>query len=77
MNHSNEHVLALEKRVETLESTIAFLQHDLDAQNQTILIHTEKIKSLEQSINRMTLQIEQLQADKGPRSLADEKPPHY
>ena len=72
MNREN-----LNQRVENLESALAYLQHDFEAQNETILLHTKEIKKLENSISKLLSKVEQLKDGAEERDPLDEKPPHY
>lgn len=67
----------LADRVEKLESELAYIQHDFEAQNETILLHTKEIKKLENSISKLLSKVEQLKDGAEERDPLDEKPPHY
>ena len=74
-NDSDDNELA--DRVEKLESELAYIQHDFEAQNETILLHTKEIKKLENSISKLLSKVEQLKDGPEERDPLDEKPPHY
>lgn len=65
------------ERVKKLESSLAFLQHDFEAQNETILLQTQQINKLENSIKKLLSKIETLEDGGSKRDPLDEKPPHY
>jgi len=68
----------LKKRIEALESSLAYLQHDFDAQNETILLQTRQINRLESSLKKLIGEIEVLKGkEEDRRDPLDEKPPHY
>ena len=74
----NETVQQLKKRIEALESSLAFLQHDFDAQNETILLQTQQINRLESTLKKLVGQIEDMKSkEEDRRDPLDEKPPHY
>ena len=67
----------IESRVDSLESALAFLQHDLEAQNETILLQTKQIARLEGSIQKLASELEAIKIGKDEKSdPLDEKPPH-
>lgn len=67
----------LKQRVEKLETALAYLQHDFEAQNETILLQTKQIVKLENSIKKLLSKIETLETGSEKRDPLDEKPPHY
>jgi len=67
----------LADRVQKLESELAYIQHDFEAQDETILLHTKQIKKLENSISKLLSKIELLKDGAEERDPLDEKPPHY
>lgn len=74
----NETTQQLKKRIEALESSLAFLQHDFDAQNETILLQTQQINRLESTLKKLVGQIEDMKSkEQELRDPLDEKPPHY
>ena len=75
---ANESIQQLKDRIEALESSLAFLQHDFDAQNETILFQTQQINRLESSLKKLVGQIEEIKGkEQDRRDPLDEKPPHY
>ena len=75
---ANEFIQQLKDRIEALESSLAFLQHDFDAQNETILLQTQQINRLESSLKKLVGQIEEIKGkEQDRRDPLDEKPPHY
>lgn len=65
------------QRIENLESALAYLQHDFEAQNETILLQTQQIVKLENSLKKLLSKIESLETGSEKRDPLDEKPPHY
>ena len=60
------------ERVKKLESSLAFLQHDFEAQNETILLQTQQINKLENSIKKLLSKIETLEDGGSKRDPLDE-----
>ena len=75
---NNDNTQQLKGRIEALESSLAFLQHDFDAQNETILLQTQQINRLESTLKKLVGQMEDLKSKaEDRRDPLDEKPPHY
>lgn len=61
-----------------LESSLGLLQHDFEAQNEMLLRDQRRIALLEQAVARLASQMEAVRAATAvPRTLEDDKPPHY
>ena len=80
MAEKSKNEIQLEKRLIDLETSLGLLQHDFEAQNEMILLNTRQLEQMQRTIKRMSAMIEALPptgSPEGPRSLEDEKPPHY
>lgn len=67
-----------QQRLNDLESKLMYLQKDYDALNETVLENTRRLEQLTMEIARLNVQLRsQVDAAEQPRSLEDEKPPHY
>ena len=66
------------ERLNSLESSLAYLQNDYDQLNETVLENTKRLEQLKLAVERLTARLEQSgsQTDE-VRNLEDEKPPHY
>lgn len=75
MTHSQN----LEARLDRLEVALAHQQRDYDTLNGVVTKQADELDRLRATLRRMTERIETLQAagEAAPRSLEDEKPPHY
>ena len=72
---SVEQILA---KIRELESNLGYLQHDLESQNEMILVDEARIKKLEQTLSLINSKLDALIAtSQSPRTLEDDKPPHY
>ncbi len=60
-----------------LETALGLLQHDYEQQNEMILANSRRLDKIEKLLRNMHLQIESLQIPHEPRTLEDDKPPHY
>lgn len=69
----------LEARVQRLETALAHHQRDYDALNDVVTKQASELDRLRATLRRMTERIEALQAaaETAPRTLEDDKPPHY
>ena len=67
------------ERINDLESKLMYLQKDLEALNETVLENTLRLEKLKIAVDRLTHRLESQVAasEEEPRSLEDEKPPHY
>ena len=74
----NQIASRFEARIEKIETELAHLQHDFDAQNEVILGNNRKLIEIENSIKEIVRRLEILsQPPEQPRTLEDDKPPHY
>lgn len=66
-------------RVTHLEVALAHQQRDYETLNLVVTEQANQIDRLSRSLRRLTERIEALQAaaEAAPRTLEDEKPPHY
>ena len=64
--------------IQNLESNLGYMQRDLESQNEMILVDEARIKKLEQALTLINSKLEALIAtSQSPRTLEDDKPPHY
>jgi SlyX protein len=67
-----------EKRLQELEFVVSHLQKTVDDLNDVVLLQQRKIDMLSRHVEQATSAFQSaLNADTTPRSLADDKPPHY
>ena len=64
-------------RLTDLESSLMHLQSDFDSLNEIVLENSRRLDKLSAMIQRLTDRIDSAGDDELPRSLEDEKPPHY
>ena len=64
------------KRLTELETTIMHLQSDYDALNSVVLENTKRLEEMRVLLERLLERMEEKKDDQ-PRSMHDEKPPHY
>lgn len=71
-NHSHD------KRIEKLEFVVAHLQETVDDLSQLIIDQQKQMDSLARQLVQAKQDIRTaLATDANPRTLADDKPPHY
>jgi uncharacterized coiled-coil protein SlyX len=69
---------SLETRVQELEFILSHLQETVDDLNDALLLQQKKIDSLVRQVEQANSVVQSvLSVDNSPRSLADDKPPHY
>ncbi len=68
-----------EKRIEQLESQLAFMEQDVVALRDSVDTHQRQILALERHCDVLTERLRQAIEDAGPATDAgtDERPPHY
>ena len=67
-----------EERINELEFVVTHLQKTVDALNESLLLQQRQIDSLTRQIEQAKVVVQSvLNADSTPRTLADDKPPHY
>ena len=68
----------ISERMNSLESSLTYLQNDYEQLNETVLENTKRLEQLKLAVARLTARLEQAgsQGDE-VRNLEDEKPPHY
>jgi uncharacterized coiled-coil protein SlyX len=65
-------------RIEKLEFLVAHLQKSFDELNMVVFTQQREIDQLRRAANRMEEGYRGLlEADRAPRSLTDDRPPHY
>ena len=68
----------VEARVQELEYIVSQLQKTVDDLNDALLSQQRKLDSLSRQMEQAKSVVQSvLNADNAPRSLADDKPPHY
>ncbi|MFY8201357.1 MAG: SlyX family protein [Pirellula staleyi] len=68
----------MEARVQELEYIVSHLQKTVDDLNEALLLQQRKLDSLSRQVEQAKSVVQSvLNADNTPRSLADDKPPHY
>lgn len=60
-----------------LESALGLLQHDFEQQNRVLLEDTKRLDRLENTLRHLASQFEMLRTPAEPRTLEDDRPPHY
>lgn len=66
-----------QRRIEQLESSLTYLQSDFETLNSVVLEIHGRLDQLQATMQRLTLRLEAVQEPEAPRSLEDERPPHY
>lgn len=67
-----------DERFEALETLTMHMQNDYEQLNEVILKQQSEIQQLQTQIVRLEGRLdEQASSDEAPRTLEDEKPPHY
>jgi uncharacterized coiled-coil protein SlyX len=69
---------SLEARVETLETILTHLQKAYDELNLVVYNQQREIDAIKQAMGKLTVSYQSLvEAERSPRTLADDRPPHY
>jgi uncharacterized coiled-coil protein SlyX len=66
-----------ELRLQSIEAAIAFLQHDVDSLNQSILTCLHKLQEFNERFTRIEHELITFQQQPERRDPAAERPPHY
>jgi len=67
-----------QRRIEELEFIVTHLQKNIDDLNEALLLQDRKIAMLSRQVELASSAAQSiLDGDPTPRSLADDKPPHY
>ena len=66
-----------EKRITSLEMSVAHLQHDLEMLDKAVLDNTEKLDQVFAMLKRLNERLDSGGDDTEERNAEDEKPPHY
>ena len=73
-----EECVRLDKRINDLEMKLEYLQRDYETQNEMLLVDAKRILQLEAIVKRLGETVELMSSNsESPKSLEDEKPPHY
>ena len=67
----------LHRRLIDLESKLLLLEHDFEALNSAFLDRGEQISTLGRELQKLSEQVESGGGGEEPRSLEENKPPHY
>ncbi len=68
----------LERRIEELEFVVMHLQKTVDDLNTAMLLQQKKVDIICRQLEQAKSDVRSMMgADNSPRSLADDKPPHY
>ena len=67
----------LQQRMIDLESKLLLLEHDFEALNAAFLDRGEQIVGLSRELQKLSEQVESGGGGEEPRSLEENKPPHY
>ena len=67
----------LQRRVIDLESKLLLLEHDFEALNAAFMQRAGILTELDNRLTRLIDQLEQGGGGEEPRSLEENKPPHY
>lgn len=77
-NASSSHQDRQEKRIQDLEFVVTHIQKTVEDLNTAMLLQQRKIDVLCRQLEQAKSDVRtMLGADTTPRSLADDKPPHY
>ncbi len=67
-----------ERRIEELEFVVTHLQKTVDDLNTAMLLQQKKVDIICRQLEQAKSDVRSMMgADNSPRSLADDKPPHY
>ena len=72
MTNSNKN-----ERLNEIESTLMHLQNDYESLNEVVLENSKQLTQLANLMQRIVAKLDAPKDDEPPRSLEDEKPPHY
>lgn len=67
----------LKKKLIDLESALGLLQHDFEQQNRVLVEDSRRLDRLEKSLRHLASQLELMRPPAEPRTLEDDRPPHY
>jgi uncharacterized coiled-coil protein SlyX len=66
------------KRLQNLEFVLTHLQKSYDELSLVVFNQQKEIELLRQSVSKLNSGLQSLaESDRSPRSLADDRPPHY
>lgn len=74
---STPSVADLLQRLIDMESKLLLLEHDFEALNAAFLDRGEQITTLGRELQKLSEQVESGGGGEEPRSLEENKPPHY
>ena len=67
-----------ERRIQELEFVVAHLQKTVDDLNTAVLLQQKKVDIICRQLEQAKSDVRSMMgADNSPRTLADDKPPHY
>lgn len=68
---------ALFERLIRIETSLAHLQHDVDALNSSLTAQFRRLSEMDARFNRIEHDLQHLNEPPSQRDPADERPPHY
>jgi SlyX protein len=67
----------LDERLIRIEMSLAHLQQDIDAINESLLNHLQRIQAFEGRFSRIEAAVDRLSEPAEQRDPGNEQPPHY
>jgi uncharacterized coiled-coil protein SlyX len=75
--HNRNQDATAEQRLQAIEAAIAFLQHDVDSLNQSILTTLRRLQEFDERFTRIEHELITSQQQPERRDPTAERPPHY
>ncbi len=75
--HNRNQDATAEQRLQAIEAAIAFLQHDVDSLNQSILTTLRRLQEFDERFTRIEHELITAQQQPERRDPTAERPPHY
>ncbi len=66
---------ATDERLDTIETLLSHLQHDVDKLNEALISRQTEISELNRQLTKLTSAVDQI--PQPPDNPLDERPPHY
>lgn len=67
----------LDRRITELESLLMHQQQDFEALNETVLMNVNRLDRIMGLLTELSGKLDDVSKDEPPRTLEDDKPPHY
>ncbi len=67
----------LDRRITELESLIMHQQQDFEALNETVLMNVNRLDRIMGLLTELSGKLDDVSKNEPPRTLEDDKPPHY